>query len=158
MGSSFALMAFSTEMPCENDMWRAPIVSDNCNNCAICTKKCPTNAISEDNFLIDIQKCLSAINESTDDFPEWVKETAHHTPYGCLLCQANCPMNETQEIIEISFTQEETERILAGAPYKDAEKELKKKIKLLGLDYWPSIPRNLQVLFNAMDKGHTPKL
>ncbi|MCL1997099.1 MAG: 4Fe-4S binding protein [Defluviitaleaceae bacterium] len=158
MGSCFALMAFSTEMPCENDTWREPVISSKCDACSICIKNCPTNAINESRFLIDNEKCLSAINENTDDFPVWLPTNVHHTPYDCLMCQAGCPMNENQEVIEVSFTQEETKRILEGAPYKNTAKELKKKIDMLGLDWWSSIPRNLQVLFDAMDNGHIPKL
>jgi len=151
-------MAFSTEMPCENDIWVEPTVAEKCKDCGICVEKCPTNAIIKDSFLIDNQKCLSTINEDDDGFPDWLPETVHHTPFDCLMCQATCPMNENQEIIEVTFNQEETERVLAGAPYKDVPKELEKKIDLLGLDWWASVPRNLRVLFNAMDKGHTPKL
>jgi epoxyqueuosine reductase len=158
MGSCLALMTFSTEMPCENDTWREPVVSQKCENCTICVEKCPTNAICSDKFLIDNQKCLSAMNEDEDDFPDWLPVTVHHTPYDCLMCQAGCPMNENQEVIEMSFGQDETERILAGAPYKDVAKDLKKKIDILGLDRWPSVPRNLRLLFDAMDKGHIPKL
>ncbi|MCL2703938.1 MAG: 4Fe-4S binding protein [Defluviitaleaceae bacterium] len=158
MGSCFILTAFSTEMPCENDAWRESVVSEKCGGCGICTLNCPTKAINKDRFLIDNQKCLSAINEDTRDFPEWLPDTVHHTPYDCLMCQAGCPMNKGQEIIEAALDQEETERLLAGAPYDDASEELKKKIHFLGLDYWPTVPRNLRVLFDMIDRGHIPAL
>jgi len=58
----------------------------------------------------------------------------------------------------VSFDEAETERILVGKPYKDVSKEMKKKINLLRLDSWDSIPRNLRVLFDVMDKGHVPTL
>ena len=156
MGSYLAYMAFSSDIACVNDVWREVVVSQTCDGCDICMERCPTGAISKDNFMINNEKCLSAMNEDKRDFPEWVPHIAHHTPYDCLKCQVNCPMNANPEIIKVSFNQEETERLLGGAPYKDVSKELKKKINLLELDKWASIPRNLRILFGAMDGGHIP--
>ena len=159
MGSYLTYAALSTDIPCKKDNWRDIIISPMCKNCDICVKNCPTKAIKKDRFLIESRKCLSAINENTQDFPDWLPSSAHHTPFDCLKCQASCPMNkDKQEITDVYFDEAETERILEGAPYKDVSKELKKNINLLGLDSWPSIPRNLRTLFDLMDKGHTPTL
>jgi hypothetical protein len=61
-----------------------------------------------------------------------------------------------RDVINLSFDEAETERVLGGKPYNDASAELKRKIKILGLDSWASIPRNLRVLFDLMDEGHVP--
>ncbi|MCL2064233.1 MAG: hypothetical protein FWG98_07670 [Candidatus Cloacimonetes bacterium] len=159
MGSYVVYTGFSTDMPCEKDSWREAVVSSTCETCEICLNNCPTKAINKDRFLLESWKCLSAHNEQTNDFPDWLPQDAHHTPYDCLKCQVVCPLNEeNKETIDVSFDEEETKRILEGAPYKDVSKELKKKINLLGLDSWASIPRNLLLLFDLMDKGQKPKL
>ena len=159
MGSALTLLAFSTDAPCGNTAWREPVVSPTCTDCKICLTLCPTNAIVEGKFLIDSHKCLTKLNQGTGDFPDWVPLAAHHTTYYCLMCQARCPMNKDPEIIEMSFSQEETARILDGRPYDDASDELKSKIaQLTGVGKLDSVPRNLRVLFDAMDKGHVPKL
>ncbi len=159
MGSYLSYMAFSTNMPWEGDSWRDVTVAAQCAGCGICVKNCPTGAISQEHFLIDNQKCLSAMNEDSRDFPHWLPDAAHHTPYDCLKCQAICPMNEDhREVISVSFDEAETQRVLNGRPYKDVSKELKAKINLLGLDRWASIPRNLLKLFALMDQGHVPTL
>ena len=157
-GSALALLAFSTDIPYENTAWQEPVVSPTCTDCKICITLCPTNAILPDQPHIDSHKCLTKLNQSNDDFPDWVPSTAHHSTYYCLMCQARCPMNKDQEAIEVSFSQAETARILEGGPYDDASEELKSKIKLLNLGKLASIPRNLRVLFDVMDKGHVPKL
>lgn len=159
MGSFISYTAYSTDIPCEEDHWRDVTASPMCENCEICINNCPTGAIRKDEFLIDNERCLPAMNEGMRDFPGWLPHTAHHTPFDCLKCQVCCPMNaENLKVIDVSFDEAETERILNGAPYKDVSKELKKKINLLKLDKWSSIPRNLRVLFDAMDKGHIPSL
>jgi epoxyqueuosine reductase len=159
MGCFLSYVAFSTDIPCKKDTWRKVTVSKDCANCDKCIKSCPVKAIRKDNFLIDNEKCLSAHNESTNDFPEWLPDTVHHTPFDCLKCQINCPINKKYlNTTEVSFDESETKRIIKGAPYKDVSKELKNKIALLELDKWKSIPRNLVKLFDLMDKGHIPSL
>ena len=158
MGSALALLAFSTDAPCENTTWQEPVVSLTCTGCRICQALCPTDAIVPDKLLIESDKCLTRLNQLNDDFPDWVPPTAHHSTYYCMMCQARCPMNKDQEPIEIFFNQTETARILVGGPYDDVSTELQDKITLLNLGKLASIPRNLRVLFAEMDKGHVPKL
>jgi len=159
MGSYVNYTAYSTDMPCHEDNWRDAVVSSECENCIICLNTCPTGAIRRDKFMINNEICLSAMNENTNDFPDWLPQSAHHTPYDCLKCQVCCPLNaERREVIDVYFDEAETERILAGKPYKDVNKELKKKIELLVLDKWQSVPRNLLVLFKLMDEGYVPDL
>ena len=159
MGSAAALLAFSTDIPCDDATWREPVFSPTCDDCDICLNLCPTNAIVADKPLIDSHNCLTRLSQMDDDFPDWVSPTAHHSTYYCLLCQARCPMNKGQKVIDISFDQAETARILAGRPYDDVPDGLASKIALLtGLGKLDTVPRNLRVLFDVMDKGHVPKL
>ena len=158
-GSYLSYTAYTTDIPCEKDNWRSVTVSPVCKDCDICLNNCPTGAIMKDRFLLNNKKCLTAMNEDTRDFPLWLPDSAHHTPYGCLKCQIRCPLNaESCQVIDVSFSEEETERLLDGKPYNDAPEELKRKINILRLDSWASIPRNMRALFNAMDNGHIPSL
>jgi epoxyqueuosine reductase len=157
MRSFLSYMAFSTDIACEKDIWRKVVVSKFCTCCNKCIKICPTKAIEKDNFIFDVGRCLSFYNEN--DFSEWLPKTAHHTPYDCLKCQVNCPMNAKYlKTIDVDFNETETDRILKGKPYNDVSKELKNKIDLLGLDIWGSIPCNLNMLFSMMDEGYKPSL
>jgi len=158
MGSYLAYRAFSTEISCENGVWREPVISSKCDTCSICVKRCPTGALNHDEFLSDGQKCLTALQQSENDFPDWLPHTAHHTHYYCLMCQSRCPLNVNPKIIETSFSHEETTRLLAGLPYHDVSGPLKEKIEMMGFDKHKTIPRNLRVLFDAMDAGHVPTL
>ena len=159
MGSFIGYGAFYTDIPCEQDSWRKPVVAKECAHCDKCINVCPARAIKKDNFIFDVGCCLSLYNENTNDFPEWFPKTAHHTPFDCLKCQVNCPMNvKNLTTADVTFSEAETKRILRGRPYNDVSKELKSKITLLQLDSWASIPRNLKMLFDLMDTGFTPSL
>jgi epoxyqueuosine reductase len=158
MGSALTLLAFSTDAPCEENFWQEPVVSPTCESCKICMTLCPTGAIVGDKFHIDSHKCLTKLNQSADDFPDWVPPTAHHSTYYCMMCQARCPMNKGQKVIEVAFNEKETARILGGGPYDDVSDELKAKVTLLNLGKPDTIPRNLRALFDVMDGGHVPKL
>ena len=161
MGSALALLAFSSNIPCESSArlaWRKPVISPTCDACKICMVLCPTNAIRADKSHIDSHKCLTRLYQIPEDFPDWLPATAHHSTYYCLMCQARCPMNEGQNIIEVSFDHMETVRLLDGGPYDDADAELKNKLALLNFGKHDVIPRNLRVLFDVMDAGHVPRL
>ena len=158
MGSALALRVYSTEMPCAKDAWRRPVVATKCDTCELCIKKCPAGAINHDNFLVNSEKCMVTWQQRDDDFPGWMPDTAHHTPYYCFMCQARCPMNADQKIIESAFSEKETARLLEGGPFDDVDADFGARISLLMLDSRKQIPRNLRVLFDAMDRGHTPTL
>jgi len=162
MGSHLSYAAYFTDMPPVEDSWREVCVAKQCNNCTMCLDKCPTEAIKKDSFLIDNSRCLSAMNESADAFPDWLPFSVHHTIYDCFRCQQNCPMNKNYNNkldAPINFNEEETERIIKGPPYDKISRELKQKIKILALDKWPDgISRNLLLLFDLIDNGHIPSL
>lgn len=156
MGSFFSFAAYFSDILCEKDNWREVHKLDICNNCKICFNNCPTGAILKDRFLIDNEKCLSAFNEVTGDFPDWIPITAHHCLYDCLKCQVKCPMNKPyvdNVIGPIKFSEEETNMLLSGRNYDEFTPELKQKSIILGLEQWlPAIPRNLKVLFESYEQ------
>lgn len=151
LGSNFSYAAYFSDMICEEDTWGEMNSAEYCNKCNLCIKNCPTGAIRKDRFLIDNQRCLSCINEAPGEFPAWIPLDAHHMLYDCLICQRVCPMNFEQidnVIDNISFTEEETDMLLAGKPINTFSKGFRAKIYMLGInDWYKAIPRNLKTLF-----------
>jgi len=155
LGSNFSYLAFFSDMEAQYDSWREVANARLCNTCNLCIDACPTDAIRKDRFLIDNQRCLSFINESPGDFPDWIPANVHHTLYDCLICQRTCPMNKMQlnKVVDnISFSEEETDMLLEGNPIDGFPVQLKEKVYKLGLDVWyQAIPRNLKVLFELSE-------
>ena len=152
MGSNFLFDAYYSDLPAEDIPWSMPKLSATCNGCSICIKACPTGAIRKDVFLIDNERCLSALNEMPNPFPEWLPSSVHHTLYDCLRCQEGCPMNrgyQESHIGSVIFDEEETNAILAGNTYDSFDSSLKEKSDLLGMTQWlAAIPRNLRILMD----------
>lgn len=150
LGSSFSYITFLTDMPCETDGWREVCNADICNNCSICLKACPTGAIFSNRFLIDNERCLSALNESGGEFPDWLPGDVHHTLYDCLRCQENCPMNATVKANKIGlfrFSEEETDMLLAGKGPESFSEEFREVADMIGLFYWKEgLPRNMKAI------------
>jgi epoxyqueuosine reductase len=152
MGSNFSYAAYLTDMKCEEDFWGEVKNAAACSSCSACRKVCPTGAIRKETFLINNERCLTAMNEVPKEFPEWLDKSVHHTLYDCLRCQQVCPMNREEvnsEIEEISFTEEETRMLLEGRPIDSFSEEAKDKIYKLGInDWYDAIPRNLKILLD----------
>lgn len=150
LGSYFSYDAFFTDLPCSEGEWRPVTIAASCTSCSACVHHCPTQAIRKDRYLIDIQRCLSAMNEMPGEFPEWLAPSVHHTMYDCLRCQEICPMNQEygENVLRtVVFNEEETGMLLSGAPYDSFSDSMKRRTKLLGLDDWlEAIPRNLRML------------
>jgi len=151
MGSFLNYAAFFTDMPCDADVWADVRMAERCGNCRACMEACPTGAIRRDRFLIDNERCLSAVNERPGEFPDWIPADAHHTVYDCLRCQLPCPMNRDHAdnvAGPVAFSEEETGLLLAGAKPAELPPGLRRKVERLGIDRWPeAIPRNLRALF-----------
>ncbi len=152
LGSNFSYLPFYSDIPCPQDTWGEPSVADECENCDLCFKACPTGSIRKDRFLIDTSRCLSFVNEMPGEFPEWLDENIHHTAYDCLYCQINCPMNAYQinQIADtIEFDAEETNCLINGDEFVTLEERTKVKLHNLGMDAWyQAIPRNLKILLS----------
>jgi len=72
MGSFHRPMAFYSDLPPLEDNWQESIMLEDCENCSACVNACPTGAITPDRFLIRAERCLTFLNESSGDFPEWL--------------------------------------------------------------------------------------
>jgi epoxyqueuosine reductase len=149
-GSYYRLRAFFSDMPCKNDHWQEPVALDLCSKCTACIKKCPTQAISADRFLVNAGKCLTFFNEASYDFPEWLDPTWHNCLIGCMICQDVCPANKehTSWIMPGGeFSEEETQMILQGVSGDKLPAQTSKKLeKVAMLDDYELLQRNLRVL------------
>lgn len=156
MGSFLTLVGYFSDIPCKEDNWVPIRQMDNCQNCTACLKNCPTGAILKDRFLIDNERCLSFLNESPGDFPEWLPQSAHHCIYDCLKCQKICPQNReyiNNVIGPIEFDEVETDLLLSGKTMNEFPLALKKKVRFLDMESWLSaIPRNMRILFDNYER------
>jgi epoxyqueuosine reductase len=151
-GSFCRLMAFYTDMPCENDSWQEAAPLERCEHCRACFTACPTGAILPDRFLIRAERCLTFLNESKRDFLSWVDPKWHHALIGCMRCQLACPENISvagNVRVQDSFAEEETVAILRRTPFDRLPVETQAKVKRVYLagDY-VVICRNLALLLN----------
>jgi epoxyqueuosine reductase len=152
MGSFMRLTAVYSDMPCEEDQWQEVHVMERCETCDLCSKACPTGAISPERFLLRAEKCLTYHNEKKGDvpFPDWIKPSWHNCLIGCIRCQAACPENKPflQWVGETAeFTEKETQFLLGGVSRDKVPASTIKKLQRLSLtDYFDELPRNLRVL------------
>jgi epoxyqueuosine reductase len=152
MGSFMRLTAVYSDKPCEKDTWQKAQTLKRCETCNLCSKACPTGAISTDRFLLKAEKCITYHNEKKGNipFPDWINPSWHNCVVGCIRCQAVCPENKQflQEVGETAeFNEAETKLLLNGTPIEKVPKSTLKKLKLLSLtDYFDALPRNLSVL------------
>jgi len=155
-GSMINLFAYFTDFQFKEDNWTEMRMMDQCKNCSICIKKCPTGAIptpSDENFVINAGKCISVYNEIKGIIPDWVPSDAHNALIGCMRCQKLCPSN--REVIGLTeifedITEEETKMILDGISDQKLVDSLSKKLKMFTPSeaerVLPVIKRNLSVL------------
>ena len=153
MGSFHRLTAFYTDALLSGDSWQEPQMLDRCQTCTACVKKCPTDAIPSDRFLLRAEKCLTYHNESEAPFPEWIDPSWHNCLIGCMICQNVCPVNKPfvgWVVHEATFSEEETELILKGAPKDDLPPEMQEKLTRINmLKDFKLLSRNLNALLNA---------
>jgi epoxyqueuosine reductase len=152
-GSYHQLIGFYTDKELE-DNWGPLKTLRECNGCTICVKKCPTNCFREDNFVIDIGKCISLYNELPDPIPEWMSPHVHNTIVGCLKCQWDCPANieankRFERIAEIS--NEETEFILSVGKDEAMKKTIIDKLssKFPYINDMGYVSRNLRLVLES---------
>ena len=75
-------------LPSENNDGEPNIVTGYCSeNCLLCAKACPNNAIG------DSLRCASYITQKKGIFSDEDKELLSGQLYGCDLCQICCPIN-----------------------------------------------------------------
>lgn len=64
-----------------------------CDKCQLCRRHCPTSAIREERFQLNVDRCLSYLNENVDIWPEFVGKVKNECLVGCVVCQNVCPYN-----------------------------------------------------------------
>jgi len=153
LGSFLALSAYFTDFDFKNDVLHEKKMLDECGNCKICMKACPNNCISEDNFVINVDKCITLYNEVEGEFPNWIKPDTHNALFGCMKCQMFCVANKQVMKNPIRFddiTEEETNALLNGDKDITILESISKKLRISiasNADYYlPLIKRNLGVL------------
>ncbi len=153
MGSFHRLTAFVSDLPCHQDHWGELKTHKRCDECTLCQKACPTDAIGTDRFLLHAERCLTYFNEGKEDFPRWLDPYWHNCLVGCLYCQKVCPIDREfkDRITEgATFSRAETAAILEGVPKEALPPEAVQKLEALDLtEYLEVLGRNLRVL---MDK------
>jgi epoxyqueuosine reductase len=150
LGSFMRLRAFLSDMPTGIGDWSEPRVMKECDRCKACLKACPTRAIVPDRFLIHAERCITFLNEWTEEFPEWLDPSWHNSLIGCMKCQLVCPVNKRfvkwVEEGEV-FNEAETEIILSGVPLDRIPPETAHKLKRSYMvEYLDVLPRNLRAL------------
>jgi epoxyqueuosine reductase len=153
-GSFLQLVAVYSDLRCEEDVWREPVMMESCEGCELCRRACPTGAISSDRFLLRGERCIVFHNEKRGDvpFPDWMAASWHNCVIGCMYCQRVCPVNK--DFIrwvgeEEEFSEEETALLLQGVPQEKLSATTLRKLEHLSLvDYFNCLPRNLRVFFS----------
>jgi epoxyqueuosine reductase len=150
LGSFVRLKAFLSDMPTGKSDWLEPQVMKECDRCKACLNKCPTRAIVPDRFLIHAERCITFLNEWTEEFPEWLDPAWHNSLVGCMRCQLVCPVNKRfVKWVEEGedFNEAETELILSGVPLDRIPPETTHKLtRSYMVEYLDVLPRNLRAL------------
>jgi epoxyqueuosine reductase len=157
-GSFHRLVAFVSDLPCQQDEWRAPKMMERCHRCLACLRNCPTAAISDDRFLLHAERCITLHNEEPSDvaFPEWFDPSWHNCLVGCLRCQRICPENKrfldrVEEGAE--FSSEETALLMEGTALDQLPAAMVEKLRQWDLiDLLDILPRNLRALLEPPDR------
>lgn len=150
MGSFHLLMGYYTDLDLLVDNWQAVEIASECTNCSVCSRNCPTGAISENHFLIYAEKCITYLNEYESDFPEWVKPEWHNSLIGCMSCQLKCPKNIAfvKEPIDLAtFSEEETKMLLDKVALESLPQDTIKKLENISMmDNYSFLSRNIDIL------------
>lgn len=115
-GSYMQIMTYISDLPCDGAEWFPLRRMERCAKCRVCVTSCPTGAIDGERQLINSDRCITIINEFTEEeFPEWITKAAHNSIIGCTKCQDCCPANaHNKDNIKmgVAFTEEVTTEIL----------------------------------------------
>jgi len=156
-GSFFRLRIFISDLPCILDHWQEFETMEECKHCKACLIKCPTHALVQDRFLIHAERCMTFMNEKSDNFPNWIKSEWNNALIGCMICQDICPLNKrNKNWIEEgeNFFEEETNMLLYGVKKEKLPLKTQRKLKRLYLyDDYKVLKRNLQALIDIQNEN-----
>jgi epoxyqueuosine reductase len=145
---------FLAEIICDLEFDYDNPIKDHCGTCRRCIEACPTDAISEEGYLMDGSKCISYLTiELKNDIPNEFAGKMANWMYGCDICQDVCPWNrfskkhqepDFEPSLELlSKTKEEWEaldevvfdRLFNGSPVKRTKYwGLKRNINFLNIE------------------------
>jgi epoxyqueuosine reductase len=157
LGSFVDLFALFTDFNFPSSSFEEVKMLDRCEKCSICIEKCPTRCISQENFIINVDRCIPLYNEIKGEFPEWIKTEYHNALIGCMKCQMHCPenslvMKNVQRYNDIP--EDLTNAILEGKDNNKLISSLGHILKFINSDtveyYLPVFKRNLDVLLKTV--------
>lgn len=130
---------FLGEIICDAELTYDMPAVDHCGTCTRCIEACPTDAISEQGYLLDGSKCISYLTiEVKDAIPEEFRGKMANYAFGCDICQQVCPWNRFSTPHEepkfdarepilaltksqwIELTEETYKKVFEGTPVKRA--------------------------------------
>ena len=86
---------FLCEIICDLDLEYDHSIKDHCGTCTRCIEACPTDAISEEGYVMDGSKCISYLTiELKNDIPDTFSDQMQNWMFGCDICQQVCPWNK----------------------------------------------------------------
>jgi epoxyqueuosine reductase len=69
-------------------------IHDHCGTCRRCIDACPTQAISQEGYLLDASRCISYLTiELREEIPREFQDQTDNWMFGCDVCQDVCPWN-----------------------------------------------------------------
>ncbi len=125
-GSYFFLAELIIDLELDYD---SPI-SDHCGTCTRCIDACPTEAISEDGYILDSSKCISYLTiELKEAIPQEFKNRMEGWIFGCDICQDVCPWNRfSQQHQEPAFVMNDELRTFKDADWTEITDEVFRKV------------------------------
>lgn len=151
LGSFISLRAYFTDCLLEEGDCCEMELLEACQKCRACLHRCPMGCISEENFIIDVGRCITLYNEGEIAFPDWMPRQVHHALVGCMKCQWPCPANReaVKRIGRLEpVSEQETDKILTGKPDAELIKSLSRKLKgfplATSLELFPLLRRNVK--------------
>lgn len=152
-GSNHMLVGFYTDRVLP-DQWRELRTLRECKGCSICMKGCPTQCIREENFVIDVNKCVTLYNEVPGTVPVTFPAKAHNALMGCLKCQLECPANEdVKNDIETlaELDEKDTHFLLRDGEDKKRQQEIIARLKRFpSAKNFPLLRRNLRLVLSDL--------
>lgn len=86
---------FLCEIICDLDLEYDHPIKDHCGTCTRCIEACPTDAISEEGYVMDGSKCISYLTiELKNEIPKEFSSQMENWMFGCDICQQVCPWNK----------------------------------------------------------------